>query len=81
MDAEERFGPRHDFEMIQKYEGLDQLTDVGGADEARDGAVPVAAGGEGDPARAGDWRILDIENTAARDGYCGTGAHFNLHEA
>ena len=44
MDAEERLGPRRDFGVIQEHERLDQLADIGGADEARDGSVPAAAG-------------------------------------
>mgnify|MGYP003694541619 CR=1 FL=1 len=31
-------GLRHDFEMIEEHKGLDQLADIGGADEARDRA-------------------------------------------
>src|SRR5207302_1937713 len=43
VDAEERLGSRRDFGMIQEYERLDQLADIGGADEASDGPVPAPA--------------------------------------
>jgi hypothetical protein len=83
MDAGKRLGPRRDVEVIQEYERLDQLADVGGADEARDGTVPAAAGGLHDAAGGGArglrWRILDIEKAAAKGG-CGSGAHFHLHK-
>src|SRR5260221_10451674 len=53
MDSEERFGPRHDFRVIQEYEGLDQLADIGRADQAIDRAVAAAAGGLHDAAGRG----------------------------
>ena len=36
MNAEQRLAPGRDFGVIQEYEGLDQLADIGGADKARD---------------------------------------------
>ena len=43
MNAEQRLGPRHDLGVIEEHEGLDQLTDVRGADEAGDRAMLVTA--------------------------------------
>ncbi len=53
MDADERLGARRDFEVVQEDERLDQLAEIGGADEAGDGAVPVASGAVRDSASAG----------------------------
>ena len=78
-------GLRHDFEMIQEHEGLDQLADIGGADEARDGSVPATAGREHDPASASAHRrfgcILDVEAKGGAGDCCSCGAHFHLHES
>jgi hypothetical protein len=74
MDAKERLRPRRDFGVIQKYERLDQLADIGGADEASDGAVLATAGRERNPASAGAhrgfWHILEVETTAVAGEYC-----------
>jgi len=49
--------------MVQEHERLDQLADIGGADEARDGTVAATAGRKCNPASAADHRrfggILD----------------------
>ena len=67
-------GLRRDFGMIQEHEGLDQLADIGGADEARDGPVPATAGREHDSASAGAHRcfgcILDVEAKGRAGDYC-----------
>src|SRR5207302_10490062 len=52
MDAEERLGPRRDFGVIQENERFDQLADIGGAHEARDGAMPATAGDKRNSASA-----------------------------
>jgi hypothetical protein len=74
MDAEERLGPGCDFGVIQKYKRLDQLADIGGADEARDGPLPATAGRERDSACAdvhGSFRgIRDIEAKAGAGDDC-----------
>jgi hypothetical protein len=74
MDAEERLGPRRDLGVIQEYERLDQLADIGGADEASDGAVLATAGREGNSASTGAhrgfWHILEVETTAVAGDYC-----------
>ena len=68
MDAEERLGSRRDFGVVQEYERLDQLADIGGADEARDRPVPATAGRERNSASADADRrfggILDVEAKA-----------------
>jgi hypothetical protein len=46
-------GARRDLGVIQEYEGLDQLADIRGADEAIDGAVPATAGRLHDAAGGG----------------------------
>ena len=74
MDAEERLGSRRDFGVIQEYERLDQLADIGGADEARDGPVPATARSERDLACTGARRclrcILDVEAKGGAGDYC-----------
>src|SRR2546427_7421231 len=52
MKADRRRARRVDLEIIQKYERLDQLAHVGGADEPRDGAVRTATRAVDDAARA-----------------------------
>jgi hypothetical protein len=58
VDAEERLASRLDFAVIQKHERLDQLTDVGRADETRDRTVLAAAGAKRDAAWAGAHALL-----------------------
>ena len=53
MDAKERLRPRRDFGAIQEHERLDELANIGGADEASDGAVLAASGPERNSASAG----------------------------
>jgi hypothetical protein len=53
VDAKERLRPRRNFGVIQEYERLDELADIGGADEASDGAVLAASGPERNSASAG----------------------------
>src|ERR1700704_2661456 len=53
VNAKERLRPRRDFGVIQEYERLDELANIGGADEASDGAVLAASGPERNPASAG----------------------------
>src|ERR1700687_5350482 len=75
VNAKERLGPRRDFGVIQEYKGLDELADIGGADEASDGAVLAASGSERNSASAGALGclggILDDERTVVGGGYCG----------
>jgi hypothetical protein len=52
MDAKERLRPRRDFGAIQEHERLDELANIGGADEASDGPVPATAGRERNSASA-----------------------------
>src|SRR6202171_5965285 len=53
VNAKERLGPRRNFGVIQEYERLDELANIGGADEASDGAVLAASGPERNAASAG----------------------------
>jgi hypothetical protein len=73
MDAEKRPRPGCDFGVIQEYERLDQLADVGRARQSRDGPVAATAGREHNSARSGIYRrfesILDFE-TNGRAGDC-----------
>jgi hypothetical protein len=52
VNAEQRLVARYDLGVIEEYKGLDQLTDVGGADEAPDRAMLVATRAKDDLARA-----------------------------
>src|SRR5258706_9609046 len=54
VDAEQRLRPGRHFGVIEEYERLDQLADVGGAHEARDRSVLAAAGDERDAAGAAE---------------------------
>jgi hypothetical protein len=53
VDAKERVRPGRNFGAIQEYERLDELANIGGADEASDGAVLTASGPERNSASAG----------------------------
>jgi hypothetical protein len=54
VNAEQRLGRWHNLGVIEEYEGLDQLTDVGRADEAGDRAMLVTAAAQ-DDASATRW--------------------------
>jgi hypothetical protein len=74
VNAKERLGPRRNFGVIQEYERLDELANIGGADEASDGAVLAASGPERNSASAGAsgrfGQILDGKRTAVASDYC-----------
>jgi hypothetical protein len=53
VDAKERLAPRRNFGVIQEHERLDELANIGGADEASDGTVLAASGPERNSASAG----------------------------
>ena len=78
-------GLRRDFGVIQEYEGLDQLADIGGADQARDGSVPATAGASTIRASVGAHGrlgcILDVETNGGAGDCCSRGVHFHLHES
>jgi hypothetical protein len=84
MDAEKRPGPRRDFGVIQEDKRLDQLANVGGANESRDRPVTATAGRKRNSARAGLHRrfdsILDVRTKGGTGCRCGCDAHFHLHE-
>ena len=85
MDAEERLSSGRDYGVIQEDEGLDQLADIGGADEARDGPVPATAGDKRDPTRTSAHCcfecVLDVEAKGwPGDDCCSCGVHFHLHK-
>jgi hypothetical protein len=60
--------------VIQEYERLDELANIGGADEARDRPMPATAGRERNSASIGAsgclGRIIDGERTAVASDYC-----------
>src|SRR3981189_3246209 len=56
VDAKERLRPRRNFGVIQEYERLDELANIGGADEASDGAVLAASGPQRNTARPRGFR-------------------------
>src|SRR5712664_981649 len=79
MDAEKRLACRHDLAVIEEHERLDQLADIGRADEARDRTVPAAAGAKRDTARGGAYgallRCLEFERLTLGFG----NSHWLLH--
>src|SRR5205085_2698640 len=56
--GEQPLSRRTNFAVIQENERLNQLADVGRADEAGDRAMPAAAGAKSDTALAGAYRCL-----------------------
>ena len=59
VNAEQRLGPRRDLGVIEEHEGLDQLTDVRGADEAGDRAVLVTAGAKDNSASSAEHGFVE----------------------
>jgi hypothetical protein len=73
MDAEKRLEPRRDFGVIEEHERLDQFADIGRADEARYGPVPVTASAEYNSAHTGAYGFgcnPDVETTVGVLDYC-----------